>query len=233
MNKNSKKYIDELKKFDTATISNSIEKFKVRDDTTGYSSMELKCLTPENKPMVGYAITATVDTTTPGPIKSRYEKLAELYGLIYKKDGPSVIVIKHVGSNRLRSCCFGDMSSKAAQRLGAAGLVTDCGIRDLGGIKKRAKDFCVFASGIVPSHGYGNFIEIGVTVSIFGLIIKPGDLLHGDENGLIKIPEDKIEIMKILEEAKNIIKQEKEIFDYLDKEKIDLKMIQNMLAPKD
>ena len=227
------KYINKLKKFDTPTISNSIESFKVRDDTVGYASMELKCLTPELKPMVGYAVTATVDTTTPGPIKNRYEKLGTLYELIYKQKGPSVVVIKYVGSNRLKSCCFGDMSSRAAQRLGAVGLVTDCGIRDLSGIKKRAAGFNIFAAGLVPSHGYGNFIEIGVAISVFGLIIKSGDLIHGDENGVIKIPEDLIEVKKIIEEARHDTKKEEEIFNYLNRDKIDLKIIREKLVPED
>ena len=59
--------IETLREFDSATIANAIEHFEVRDPTTGYATSELVCQTPEiAKPMVGYAITCTLDTTTPG-----------------------------------------------------------------------------------------------------------------------------------------------------------------------
>ena len=62
----SRKTLDILQEFDSPTISNTIEHFEVRDPVTGYANMELKCQFPEQKPMVGYAVTCTADTIPAG-----------------------------------------------------------------------------------------------------------------------------------------------------------------------
>ena len=48
--------------------------------------------------------------------------------------------------------------------------------------------FQYFARGAVVSHGWFRIIRAGVPVNVGGLSIKMGDLLHGDENGLVKVP---------------------------------------------
>ena len=62
----SAEVLDRLAGFDSPTISNAIEAFEVRDRTEGYASMELRCQFPDLPPMVGYAVTCTADSTTPG-----------------------------------------------------------------------------------------------------------------------------------------------------------------------
>ena len=59
------KDLERLKTINSPTICNAIETFKVRDDTDGYATSELKCMIPGLKPMVGFAITVIVDSTTP------------------------------------------------------------------------------------------------------------------------------------------------------------------------
>ena len=75
----------------------------------------------------------------------------------------------------------------AFSRLGAIGLVSDCGVRDVPEV--RALRFHYFARGKVVSHSNFKIVRVGVPVQILGLEIKLGDLLHGDENGLLKIPQ--------------------------------------------
>jgi regulator of RNase E activity RraA len=76
------------------------------------------------------------------------------------------------------------------QRLGAVGLVTDGGVRDLAGIRQRAPGLQVMSAGVTVSHGVPTIVEVGIEVAICGLRIRPNDLLHGDANGLVKIPID-------------------------------------------
>ena len=59
------------------------------------------------------------------------------------------------------------------QKLGAVGLVTDMGNRDLRGIRRRAPGFQLFGPGSVVSHGYGGIIDSIVTVSVCGLTVQP------------------------------------------------------------
>jgi 4-hydroxy-4-methyl-2-oxoglutarate aldolase len=48
--------------------------------------------------------------------------------------------------------------------------------------------FHYFAPGAVVSHGTATFLDVNVPVEIDGCWIRPGELLHGDANGLVVIP---------------------------------------------
>lgn len=71
-------------------------------------------------------------------------------------------------------------------RFGAVGLVSDCGVRDIPEV--RALRFQYFARGAVVSHACFRIVRVNVPVQITGVAIHPGDLLHGDENGLLSVP---------------------------------------------
>ncbi len=73
--------------------------------------------------------------------------------------------------------------------------------------------FHVFAAGAVVSHGNAAIIEVGVPVTVASLVIKPGDLLHGDESGLLSVPNNLVEA--IIGKAEQIRKTEQEWTDYV------------------
>lgn len=204
--------LEALRGFDSATISNAIEQFDVRDRAAGYADMRLRCQFPEYRPMVGYAVTCTADTTTPG--ESRPMNFAEVLETVHDAPQPAVLVVQHVGADRLKSCNFGDMSASGLHRLGVAGVVTDGGNRDREGIARRAPGFHVFSPGWVVSHGRGAYLDMQVQVSICGLNIAPGDLLHGDANGLLVVPHEVAG--RLAEEARKVIDAEADYFKFLD-----------------
>lgn len=206
--------LEALGKFDSPTISNAVEHFRVRDAVTGYANLELRCQFPDRKPMLGYAITCTADTSTPGD--RRPNGLSKVWDAIEAAPQPAVLVIQHVGPDRLRSCFVGDMFCTALQKYGVAGVVTDGAIRDRSGIQRRTQDFQVFSAGLVVSHGYSAFLDFNVAVSVCGLTIAPGDLLHGDESGLLSIP---IEIAdRVAAQAQAVQEAERQYFEFLDGE---------------
>jgi 4-hydroxy-4-methyl-2-oxoglutarate aldolase len=200
-----------LGQIDSPTISNAIEAFKVRDPTAGYTSMDLRCLIPSLSPMVGYALTVTADSTSPLPKRNTVE--IELFRAVQAAPKPVVVVIKDMGPDRLRSCHAGDNLASIFQKLGAVGMVTDGGIRDLDGIERRAPGLQIFAAGQVVSHGVPTFLEIGPTVSICGLAVRPGDLLHGDRNGLVAVPEDLVDA--VVTRAQAILEKERKLVDFI------------------
>ena len=102
--------------------------------------------------MVGFAVTATQDTTSAGD--DRALRLPEVLDLVHAAPKPAILVVQYTGADRLRSCVAGDMFCTALQKLGAVGLVTDMGSRDFGGIQRRAPGFQLFCPGAVVSHGY-------------------------------------------------------------------------------
>ena len=207
----SAKQIDALRAIDAPTISNAVEAFDVRDPTAGYASLELRCMFPDLPPAVGFAITCTVDTTTPA--RQAAMGLGPLVRAIRAAPKPAIVVMKSVGQGRLRSCHLGDTFSTISQRLGAVAAVADAGARDLAGISERAPGFQVFAAGTVASRGTYRIVEIGGTVSVCGLTTAPGDLLHGDANGLISIP--LTAAGRVASQAKKILAADAEFVDFL------------------
>src|SRR5262245_22866857 len=117
-----------LQAVDTATITNAIDSLHVRPVTSGYSSMELRCMFPELTPMVGHAVTCIADSSTPA-IPGRVGQNLRLYEALRDSPKPAVVIFQDIGIDRLRSNQFGDIMVTTFQRLGAVGAVTDGGIR--------------------------------------------------------------------------------------------------------
>ena len=205
--------IEQLRKFDAATLSNAVERLDIRDRIEGFTSREVRCRFPELPPMIGYAVTCTADSTYPG--KPRVNKLREFIDAVEAAPKPVVVVIQNTGHDSLKSCFIGDMICAAYQKLGAVGVVTDGGYRDLEGIRKRAPGFHIFGPGCVVSHGNVVIMDIGVPVSVGGMPVEPGDLLHGDDNGVLRIPNDRA--ADVVEKAKVVQDVEGRLFDYLEK----------------
>ena len=178
--------LDALRRIDSPTIANAIETFKVRPRVAGYVGMDIKCIYPELPPMLGYAITCTVDSTTEGREGIGFN---ELYKILQDAPKPAVIVMKDVGQDILHSCHAGEVMSTTMKRLGAVGILTDGGLRDVKEVKNLG-GFHYFCSGLVVSHGNPICVSVGDTVNISGMVVKPGDLLHGDVNGVVLIPDE-------------------------------------------
>ncbi len=176
---------EELKAIDSPTIANAIETFKVRPFTKGYAGYDIRCAFPEMGTMMGYAVTCTADSTTEERPKSR-EGFVKLWEALAAAPKPAVVVYKDVGNDRVHSCHMGEVMGTIAKRLGAVGAVSDGGLRDVNEIKALGLQY--FCPGFTVSHGNPLILDVGVEVEISGMLIKPGDLLHGDINGLVSIP---------------------------------------------
>ena len=209
----SAEQLEALRQIDSPTIANAIEAFEVRDATEGYTSLELRCMFPELPPVVGYAVTCTVDSTTPGKSSiPRANQLAALYTAVHEAPKPAIVVMMDIGPQPLRGCHTGDVMSTMFQRLGAAAVVVNSGVRDLEGVRQRAPGFQMFAAGTVVAHGTVRIVEVGGTVSVCGLTVRPGDLLHGDSNGLVQIPHEVAD--KVAEQATKVWQRERELVEY-------------------
>ena len=191
--------LDALRQIDTPTIANAIEPFNVRSDTDGFMGWDIRCMFPEMGVMAGYAVTATLDTTTHGRVHDR-EARFQLFEAIDASPKPVVLALKDLSSKPKHGCHFGDGLATVSMRLGAIGLVTDGGVRDVDTVREMG--FHYFAPGMVPAHGNFGFMEAQVPVSISGVLVNPGDLIHADANGVVTIPS---------EIARDVIAQEREV----------------------
>ena len=79
-------------------------------------------------------------------------------------------------------------------------------VRALGG-------FQYFCPGFVVSHGYPLICAVNVPVTVAGLSVTPGDLLHGDVNGLLTIPGEIA--AKVADEAERIRRAERDVLEFV------------------
>lgn len=175
-----------LARIDSPTVSNAIEAFNVRSRVEGYAGWELRCAFPELGTTVGYAVTCTADSTS--EMRRDDRGLLRLWAAVEAAPKPAVIVIKDIGPQRSRSCHMGEVMATTAKALGTVGCVSDGGLRDVNEVRALG-GFQYFCPGFVVSHGNAVICDVGVDVHVDGMDVRPGDLLHGDVNGLLVIPE--------------------------------------------
>lgn len=177
--------MDELRAIDSPTVANAIEAFNVRPRTRGYLGHDVRCLIPGMGTMLGYAVTCKGDSTSEARQVPREHQ--KLYQAIVESPQPAIVVIQDDGRDKLHSCHAGEMMATTMKRCGAVGLVTDGGLRDINEIRALG-GFHYFGAGLVVSHGNPLIYDVGTVVEVSGVRIHPGDLLHGDENGITIIP---------------------------------------------
>ena len=174
-----------LTAFDSPTLANALEGSGRYPRLGHFVGYDIRCHYPELPPSCGYAVTCRADSTTEGRKMER--GLLQLWELLARTPGPTIVVIQDVGTDRLHSCHCGEVMATTMKRLGAVALLTDGGVRDLHEVRALG-GFQFFAPGLVVAHGNPLIFDIGADVTISGVAIKTGDLLHGDANGLLSIP---------------------------------------------
>jgi len=126
----------------------------------------------------------------------------------------SVLVID--GQGELNTALWGEVTTLAARLKGLQGVVIDGAIRDL--YKIRHDKLPVFARGVVPNAGGVQYAgEFQVPVQCGGAIVHPGDWVVGDEDGVVVVPQDRLE--SVIEAAKRLAVVEKKIEDEVAKGK--------------
>ncbi len=178
--------LEKLRAYDSATIANVIELFRVRPRNRGFMTREIKAAFPDLPPMVGFASTAVCRTYAEPPARDA-PKLPDLISRFDELAGPPVIVLQNLDTDGA-AANFGDVFCNSFKAFGALGLVTNGPGRDLAGIKPL--DFPVFHDGIVCAHGYMHLLDLHIPVQVGGLDVYPNDLLHGDANGVTTIPRE-------------------------------------------
>jgi regulator of RNase E activity RraA len=199
-----------LRAIDSPTVANAIERFEIRPRTEGYAGYDLRCQFPSLGTMMGYAVTCTADSTTEGRPNPR--GLMPLWEALEAAPKPCVIVIKDVGTDRRRGCHMGEVMATTAKALGAIGCVSDGGLRDLKEVELLG-GFQFFCPGLVVSHGWPVIMEVNVPVQISGLTVNPGDLLHGDVNGLLVVPDSVAD--RVIDEVMKVREAEKSMLDFV------------------
>jgi 4-hydroxy-4-methyl-2-oxoglutarate aldolase len=180
--------LDFLSRVDSPTVANAIEHLSERDRSDGYISGHVESAFPELGTMLGRAVTVTM-TNSRGPVASM-DGWWEMWELMDSLDGPLVLVIADGSGAPQRVAYAGEIMSRIAQRLGAVGIVTDGALRDVNEV--RALGVHYFMRYPVVSHANFSVEKVGEPVVLGDQRIATGDLLHGDANGIVVVPEEVI-----------------------------------------
>ncbi len=177
--------LEALRAVDSPTVSNAIEELNVRDHREGFAGSRVRCLFPELGVTLGYAVTATLDSTGPGPVDVG-RGLRSFCEILEAAPKPAVVIVQDVGPRPARAAMFGEYAAKLFRRLGAVAFITDGAVRDTHEV--RALEFACFAGGTSVSHGNPRYVEIGNPIEIDGMPVRTGELIHADVNGLLNVP---------------------------------------------
>jgi regulator of RNase E activity RraA len=133
-------------------------------------------------------------------VKTRPGDNLMLHKALMLAQAGDVIVVD--GGGDLVNSLIGELMLSHAMKIGVAGVVIDGAIRDYGWVK--ANRLPVYAAGVTHRGPYKNGPgEINVPIALDGMIIEPGDLVIGDDDGVLAIPFDQTETIYAAAKEKN------------------------------
>lgn len=183
-----------LRRVDTPTVCNAIEVAQGRRGFQAFTRGTMLCSAPEEPAIVGYAATAKISGRAPpteDPAVIRARRMA-YYRMMAEAPQPSVAVIEDVDDSDCVGAFWGEVNTTIHKGFGMSGALTNGVMRDLGDL---AEGFPVVAGSIGPSHGFVHVLDIGTPVTVFGLTVAPGDLVHADRHGAVVVPPDVIPML--------------------------------------
>jgi len=204
--------IQELRKFDTATICNVVATYpesdiclKLYDAWWGeyYTDTSLHCMYPELGPVCGYAATAWYSDARPEHTQLDPWILFEHLNSTRK---PVILVAKQTYTPGLEniSGLFGGMMTTKFKAFDVVGVVTDGPMRDYVEIKEQNVQY--LATGLTSGHGPLQLRGANIPIRVAGMAVKPGDVVHMDQCGACKFAADKLS--KVLEYATELDRRE-------------------------
>ena len=181
---------------------------------------------PELPPVAGYAVTGRFRAAAPPISGLCYYQRHDFWKYVDSIPGPKIVVMRDMDATPGVGAMVGEIHAQIAKALGCVAWLTNGSIRDL--LQVREANFQCFASGAAVSHSYAHVVEFGEPVEVHGLKISPGDLLHGDCNGIHSIP---LSIAEQIPEVVNRIRQrEAELIRFCESPDFTLEKLEHVLG---
>ena len=171
---------DRFMKVDPAAIGHFI--------SHGFMKPEIKPVTDEMK-VIGPAYT----------VRCTARDSSALYYAIHKAPKGSVLVVDRAGDHTF--ACVGEFVAIMAEANGMAGIVIDGPATDSRALKASKTKFPVFCTGFSPvtSNVTGTSGEVQIPIECGGAAVLPGDIIFGDADGVIIVPQDYMPLLEIAE----------------------------------
>ncbi len=179
--------LEVLRGVDTPTICNALEVIDPRWHEQGFTSEPFTVLDPALPPIVGVARTATICARRPAEQDEAAGRDRRLrwYERVAADTLPTIAVIEDVDRPAGFGAFWGEVQTTVHKGVGCVGGITNGSIRDL---DAAAPDFQLLAGRVGPSHAYVHLVEMGVAVTVHGMTVKEGDLIHADRHGAVVVP---------------------------------------------
>ena len=212
----------ELRKIDTPTITNAVATYPDAETCLAlygpwaedwYTDSSIRCIYPELGPAVGHAVTCVYglpDASSPSQLT-----FMDVIDALDAMPKPTILVIQQAFPPELRTKVglAGEIMVTSMKAIGCVGLLSDGPSRDVDAIRKL--DFQMLLGGVTAGHGDMEVKAVNVPVSVAGMDVEPGELIHMDENGAVKFPADHAKV--VLDNAQAILADEAELFSGLRK----------------
>jgi len=143
--------------------------------------------------MVGFAKTVTIRSRDKISGPSYMQKRMDYLDYVAAAPLPGIAVIEDKDDPPGHGAFWGEVQSNVHKALGCMGTITNGSIRDIPAI---AEGFQMLAGSIGPSHAYVHVEDFGVPVTIHGMAVNSGDLIHADRHGAIVVPVTTIDPME-------------------------------------
>jgi regulator of RNase E activity RraA len=189
-----------LRSIDTPTVCNLIEVVEPERRGFGYTTRHLHCAFPDLPPMVGFAKTVTIRAKDAVSFGDGFymQKRLDYLDYVAAEPHPSIVVIEDLdGAGIGHGAFWGEVQSNLHQALGCLGTITNGSVRDIPMI---APGFQMLAGSYAPSHAYVHVVEFGIDVSVHGMTVLSGNLIHADRHGAVVVPVDTIAAMQVANE---------------------------------
>lgn len=174
--------MEKLKTVSTATLTTQLIKRNFHNTfMTG-----LYPLRPD-MPMVGYALTLRFVPTREDLVDTLYDNTKNPQRLAVEAAGQDdVLVVDARGE--ARAATLGDILGTRLMAKGAAGFVTDGGLRDTPSFKELDLPSYIKAPQAITSFEQHHPLEFNIPIGCAGVLVMPGDIIVGDGEGVVAIP---------------------------------------------
>jgi regulator of RNase E activity RraA len=201
--------LDALRRLDTCTVSSAIETFQLRLRNAGFADARVSCIFEDFPPLVGYAATARLRTGEP-PIAGFHHDRHEWWNSILQVPVPRIVVLQDQDEPPGVGAFLGEVQAAILRALGCVGYVTNGAVRELPQVKDSGLQ--LFAGSVAVSRAYAHIFDFGSEVTVGGLVVQPGDLMHGDRHGILTVPNGiALEIPAV---AAKLRRADKEVIDF-------------------
>jgi len=178
--------VEALLEFSTPSILNGLKRLGVHPaELESLDRNVVGCTSPVLGRRVGFAATRKVATRRAGGSHSAPGGRRPDEHVLDVPE-PRILVAENVGDWRGPVCIWGEVAASLYTALGCTAGVTNGPVRDID--EMEAIGFQTFANGPGVGGGFVDILETGEPVQIGGVAIRPGDLLHGDRHGMVKVP---------------------------------------------